>query len=322
MVEGHGRHLEDGGLMQTESVPDFVVAGAARSGTTGVIEGLRLHPEVFVTQPKEPHYFALGARGANFRGPGDADTINRVAVTDREQYLSLYPSPRGHYRALGEGSVSTLYYHHDAIPELLDMNPAIRVIIFLRDPVERAFSSYQYMRARGLEVLPNFLTALAEEPRRRRENWHHIWHYSGMSLYADSVEAFQKAFPREQLRILFYEDLSRDYPGTLADVLRFLDVPPMAREELVVPRVNISGSPKSSAVQRALKWATAHEWFRSAVKGGTSYRFRERVRRSLLHRSQGAPIEAREMLEDLFQADLARLRTLIQGEVPPWLRAT
>jgi hypothetical protein len=278
---------------------------------------------VFVTQPKEPHYFALHARGANFCGPGDADTINRVAVTDRDQYLALYPLDGHSYSSVGEGSVSTLYYHEDSIPELLEMNPRVKVVIMLRDPVERAFSSHQYMRARGLETHEDFLTAVAEEPQRRKDNWHHIWHYTQVSYYADSVAAFQAAFSRDQVRIWFYEDLSRDYVTTVREILRFLQVPTIAGEAVGVPRVNISGSPKSSAVQGALKWATGHEWFRKAVKNSTSYWFRERIRRSLLNRTDGAPREARDVLEPLFREDVARLRTLIRGDdVPSWLAAS
>ena len=307
--------------MPPRCVPNFVVAGAARSGTTGVVEGLRSHPNVFVTHPKEPHYFALHTMGANFAGPGDDETINRVAVTERDKYLAMYPSERRSYVALGEGSVSTLYYYQNSIPELLDMNSGIRVVVFLRDPVERAYSSHQYMRARGFEPHEDFLIALAEEPRRRSQNWHHIWHYSAMGLYSDAIAAFQAAFPPEQLGIWFYEDLNRDYVGTVRQVLRFLQVPATADEAVGIPRVNISGAPRFLAVQRALKWATGHEWFRSLVKRSTSYWVRERVRRSLLNRSSGVPEEARAVLEPFFRDDVQRLRTLIHGDVPPWLQA-
>ena len=70
--------------MTPGTVPTFLVIGAARSGTTGLVEGLRTHPQVFVTDPKEPHYFALHRIGARFTAPGDDHTINRVAVTDRD----------------------------------------------------------------------------------------------------------------------------------------------------------------------------------------------------------------------------------------------
>src|SRR5262245_67397 len=93
------------------TLPNFLVVGAARSGTTGLVEGLRSQPRVFVTDPKEPHYFALHDQTPDFAGPGDAHTINRVAVTGRDDYLALYPTSPSDYLALGDGSVSTLYYY-------------------------------------------------------------------------------------------------------------------------------------------------------------------------------------------------------------------
>ena len=82
------------------TIPTFLVVGAARCGTTGLVEGLRSHPRVFVTDPKEPHYFALHrTRRRSSPAPGDAHTINRVAVTDRDAYLALYPAEHDYARA-------------------------------------------------------------------------------------------------------------------------------------------------------------------------------------------------------------------------------
>lgn len=302
------------------SGPTFVVAGAARSGTTGLVEGLRTHPQVFVTRPKEPHYFALHGRGAHFTGPGDEHTINRLAVTDRADYLALYPQ-RGSYVALGDAAVSTLYYHERALPELLAMNPAMKVVILLREPVERAWSAHQYMLARGQEPLADFLGAIAAEEERRAAGWQHIWHYAGESRYADAVGAFQRSLPADQLGIWFYDDLARDYTGTVRQVLRFLGVPPVRGEAEDIPRVNVSGKPRFTAVHAALTWATAHEGIRRSVKRVTSYRLREKIRGHVLQ-SHGVPDEARAALAPLFTEDLARLREMLPGEAPDWLTAT
>ncbi len=305
--------------MTPPTLPNFVVAGGARCGTTGLVEGLRSHPGVFVTSPKEPHYFALHKQGAHFTGPGDDATINRVAVTDRDDYLALYPQHHD-YVALGEGSVSTLYYAAEALPEIVATNPDMRVVILLREPVERAHSSFQYLSARGFEPETDFLRAVDDEPRRRAANWHHLWHYMQMSMYAESVAAVQAAIPKENIGIWFYDDLNRDYVETVGQVLRFLGAPPAPGEAVGVPRVNISGRPRFAAVQGALRWVTSHEVLRSAVKRGTSYRFRERIRRTTLRRG-GVSDEARRILAPRFADDLARLSELVPGEVPTWLRA-
>lgn len=300
--------------------PNFLLVGGARCGTTGLVEGLRSHPDVFVTDPKEPHYFAFHRTGAHFSAPGDEHTVNRVAVTDRDAYLALYPAQH-RYLALGDGSVSTMYYHREALPEVVAMNPGMKLVALLRDPVERAYSAHQYMRARGLEPVEDFLEAVGLEQERRAAGWHHIWHYTAMSRYADQVAAMQSAVPPEQIGIWFYEDMNDDYAGTLTEVLRFLGVAPLAGQVRDVPRVNVSGRPRHEPVHAVLRWATGNAAVRTAVKRATSYRFREQVRRRML-RSDTLPTGAREQLAPVFAEDVSRLRTLLPERGPAWLQGT
>lgn len=306
-------------MTDSQTIPTFLVAGAARCGTTGLVEGLRSHPRVFVTDPKEPHYFALHRLGAHFTAPGDDHTINRVAVTDRAAYLALYPQHHD-YLSLGDASVSTMYYYEESIPEIQRMNPDMKLVMMLRDPVERAFSSHQYMTARGLEPVPDFLEAVRLEPQRKAEGWHHIWHYTSMGLYAAQVRAFLEAFPRDQIGVYFYDDLDADYEATVSRILRFLDVPPVAGEATGVPRVNVSGQPRLALAHKAIGWATGNERLRSFVKEHTSYRFRERIRRTIL-RSDTIPSDARRELTPVFADDLAELAGLLDGPLPAWLDA-
>ncbi len=303
----------------TQTRPNFLVVGAARSGTTGLVEGLRSHPRVFVTDPKEPHFFALHETGAHFTAPGDQHTINRVAVTERQAYLDLYPQVHD-YLALGDASVSTLYYAETAVPAVLEMNPEMKLVVMLREPVARAFSSHQYMRARGLEPVEDFLDAVALEEERKRAGWHHIWHYTAMSHYSDSLRVLYSAFPREQVGVWFYDDLSSDYEATVSQILRFLEVPHIEGEASGIPRVNVSGQPKYAALHKAISVATANDRLRSFVKSRTSYRLRERVRRAAL-RSDPLPAEAQHKLGPQFQTDLVKLRELIDGPVPRWLES-
>lgn len=301
--------------------PTFLIAGAARSGTTGLVEGLRTHPEVFVTDPKEPQFFAFHGAPVDFQAPGDEATINRVAVTDDAAYLALFDGTTRPCR--GDGSVSTLYRHDRAIPKILEMNPQMRIAIILREPVDRAYSAYQYMRARGFEPKETFLPAFETEAERRAANWHHLWHYESMSRYADAVGAFLDAFPADQVGVWFYDDLQADYEGTVAQVLRFIGAPPAWGEAAGVPRVNISGTPRSATAHRLMQAATRNERIRSTVKRLTSYRMREYVRRATL-RSDVVDPATRSRLEPLYADDLRRLAALLEGRVerlPDWLSA-
>ena len=302
------------------SRPTFLVVGAARSGTTALAEGLRTHPGVFMTLPKEPHYFALHGTTPRFAGPGDDTTINRIAVTDRDAYLALYPD-RSKHAALGEASVSTMYYHREAIPEIQRLAPDVRVVALLRDPVERAHSAFDYMTTRGFEPEGDLLAAVADEPRRIEQNWHHLWHYTAMSRYADAVQALMDALGRDRVKVCFYDDLQSDYVGTVRDVLRFIGTDPAQNEGVGVPVVNSSGSARSKVLQASVHAATRNETLRSTVKGLTSFRMREAVRRRLLRRND-VSASSREQLLPLFVDDLRRLDGLVRSERPPaWLRA-
>lgn len=308
MSEPHGR-------------PSFLVVGAARAGTTALVEGLRGHPEVFVTEPKEPHYFGLHGRPADFGGPGDADHINRSAVTSESAYLALYP-PEATYQALGDGSVSTMYYHAHAIPEILRVNPQMRIVMLLREPVARAYSAYQFQRVRGLEPCEDFMAAVAEESNRQTDNWHHLWHYTSMSRYAEAVQAFQDAFPPGHVGIWFYDDLDRDHDRVVTQILDFVGVrgeagaTPSSTERAA--RVNVGGTPRYPRVQRSIWWATRQPALRSVVRSVTSYRLREAVRARIIAR-QEVPDDVRRELGPLFEEDLRRLRLLLDGPVPTWL---
>jgi Sulfotransferase family len=299
------------------SGPTFLVVGGARCGTTALAEGLRAHPRVFVTTPKEPHYFAFHRIGAHFTAPGDDRSINRAAVTDREAYLRLYPAEPHEFLALGDASVSTMYYHEEALPEILRMNPEMKLVALLREPVERAYSAHQYMRARGLEPVEDLVEAVALEEERRAAGWHHIWHYTAMSRYAPAVAAMQAAVPADQLGIWFYDDLNRDYAATMREILGFLGVPP-TDAEAGVPRVNISGRSRYPRTHAAIRWATRRSAVRFVMRRATSFRLREAVRSRFLT-SDALPPHARAALTPLFEDDLAALRTLLPAPGPQWL---
>jgi hypothetical protein len=296
--------------------PTFCVAGAARSGTTAVIEGLRSHPDVFVTSPKEPHYFAFAGEEIDFQGPGDAETINRVAVTDRRKYLELY-ADTDRFVARGDGSVSTLYYYDRAIEAIKTLNPDLRIALILRNPVERAHSSYQYLRSRGYEQVTEFEKALDAEKSRRDSNWHHLWHYVAMSRYADQVEAFLSAFGDSQVGIWTYESLTADYDAVIASINEFVGVAPQRRTAEGQAKVNVSGRPRFAALQHAQLWMTRQQWVRSAVKAVVPFSVRERIRGSLLTAESVSP-QARERLTEVLADDVARLRHITGRSFVEW----
>lgn len=302
----------------SETLPTFAVIGAARSGTTAITEALRRHPAAFVTTPKEPHYFAFAGQELAFRGPGDAEGINLAAVTDTERYLALYDGSDG-YVARGEGSVSTLYYHQEATKAIAAVNPAMRLLVVLRDPVDRAFSSFQYQRMLGREPEPDFATALGLEEERRAAGWHHLWHYSAMSRYADALEAFTRTFGADQLCVLMYDDVTTDPSGALRRTYEHLGLDPGGAGVAGAPRVNSSGSARSKRTQAALNRMSGSPRLKSAGKRVVPFAVRERVRQ--WNQSETTvPRGARDALAPRFVGDLARAEEILGRRLPAWGR--
>ncbi len=293
------------------------MAGAARSGTTALIESLRLHPDVFVTRPKEPHYFAFHGQVPAFRGPGDEEWVNRVAVTDPDAYLGLFAEAGGH-AARGEGSVTTLYYAERAVEEIRRVNPDMKIVVLLREPVDRAFSSYVYLRLRGVEDAPDFRTGLARESERMAAGWQHMWHYRAVSRYADDLRTLREGLGEDQVRVWFYDDLQADFAGVQSEVVDFLCLPPLPPGAPALPRVNASGRARSETVQRGVRWATRHQGVRSVVKRIIPFGRREQLRSALLRRDTVAPDLAAE-LEPEFRDDLIEVARMVAGRRPAWL---
>jgi hypothetical protein len=308
--------------MNETNGPNFFVIGAARSGTTGLAEMLRQHPDLFITQPKEPHFLALAEQELAFTGPGDDVMINRYGITDPDAYFALYRDAGGR-AARGDASVSSLYYPDATLASLERYAPGARLVVIFREPVARAFSAYSYLRVRGHEPCDDFLDAIRQEQDGLRAGWHHIWHYVGMGQYARQLRPFLEQLGPERIQVLFYDDMVRDPIGVARQVLDFLGLD--TNVEIESELVNSSGRPRSQLVQQSIRWVARRPRVKAAVESTTPYRLRERIKRANLGQ-QSPPGGAGEVLGDLFASEIAELGELLAeyytGRVdtaPAWL---
>src|SRR5581483_6528785 len=147
------------------ALPDFLVIGAPKAGTTALHVALARHPQVFMSPVKEPKFFLTEGKPLPAgRGPGDAAT-NRKIVWRRSEYEALFDAaPAGARR----GESTTLYLRNaQACRRIHEAIPDARLIAVLRDPVDRAHSNWTHLRSAGLEPEGDFLTACGLEDRRR-----------------------------------------------------------------------------------------------------------------------------------------------------------
>lgn len=233
--------------------PNFIIAGAPRSGTTWLCQNLAPNPRIFLTANKEPRFYSVEEGDPpSFGGTGDDAWLSHF-VTDGREYEALF-SQAAPGQLTGEASSDYLYRSEVAARRIRSAAPDARLIFMLRKPSERAVSNWACQLSHGRETL-SFADALAAEPRRIESGWAWWWHYTAQGFYARRLEPFFELFPRNQLLILLYDELQRDGPGLLRKVSGFLGVEPVIPKE-VRYRANHSSVVRSGAhgtVRRLVK---------------------------------------------------------------------
>lgn len=203
-------------------LPDFLLVGAPKCGTSALHAALARHPALHLSTPKEPKFFLTdGPPPSSGGGPGDVPTWAEH-VWRRADYEALFAgAPSG--ALCGESTVFYLYDRaaHRRIRALL---PDVRLVAVLRDPAERAHSNWAHLRGAGLEPEADFAVALDREPGRIAAGWAHFWHYTAQGRYGEQLEDLFGLFPREQVLLVRYRDLRDSAAATADRVCRFLGV--------------------------------------------------------------------------------------------------
>jgi len=298
------------------TLPNFLVIGASKSGTTSLYYYLQQHPDVYMSPVKEPKFFALEGRKLDFRGPGADERINRWAVTDIEEYRALFEGAEGE-KAIGEASPT--YLHSPQAPgRIKHYVPEARLIALLRNPVDRAYSAYVQHVRDGREPL-SFSEALREEEGRLRDNWSPGWGYKRIGFYHRHLKRYYEMFGEERIKVCLYEELSEDPVGVSRDIFRFLGV-----DDAFVPdtslRHNTSGIPRSRALLRFIKKPNV---VKSALKpllpGGVRKRISVNVQNWNLEKAPPLPEGARRELAEAYREDILGLQDLIGRDLSGWL---
>ena len=203
-----------------EIFPNLFLVGAMKAGTTSVHYVLSEHPQIFMSEVKEPKYFAFYKEQRHFLGP--QDPANQRLYVDRRRYLSLFRN-RGTEKYAGESS--TIYlYSPEAAENIKHEVPDARILVILRNPVDRAYSNFLYARQRGLEPEPSFQRALEVEEARIAQGWGALWHYKSKGLYAEQLERYLMNFPQRQIFIGLYDDLQSTPTEFYRQIWKFLEV--------------------------------------------------------------------------------------------------
>jgi hypothetical protein len=273
-------------------LPNFLIIGAAKAGTTSLYDWFRPHPQIFMPQKKEPCFFSYeGQTGRYFQ------------VRTLEDYRALFEDVTDEI-AIGEAS--TTYLHTPAAAaRIRNTLPGVRLIASLRDPVDRARSFYEMkLRARNKNAGQSFLQALEADPELR-------------DGYYPFLKSYLERFDPAALRIILFEDIVDAPAATVRSLFEFLGVRPDFQPD--VSRVsNPGGLPRSLMLHRFLKDPRVRRFGRvlprRVVEGA------HRLQKANLRKQTLRPEDRAQALEH-FRDDIRRTQDLIGRDLSHWLRA-
>ncbi len=222
--------------------PDFFIVGAFKAGTTALYEYLRAHPQIFMSVPKEPMYFG-------------ADLTPRYRRMTEAEYLALFKDAQVEQRA---GEASPWYLYSTAAPaEIKAFEPAARIVIMLRNPVDVMYSQHSQLVFNQREDLTDFAAALAAEPDRlagRRVPADAIrpeaLFYRKSVRFPEQVQRYLEVFGRADVHFVVFDDLVADAAGVYRATLEFLGVDPDVPLDPTV--YNPNRAARSGRLQRAI----------------------------------------------------------------------
>jgi hypothetical protein len=290
-------------------LPNFLVIGAAKAGTTAMHWYLSEHPEVFISRMKDPSYFAYGVDAAGRLLWGEAEH-HRLPIRSLAEYEQLFDDV-GDAVAIGEAS--TMYLEcPQAAARIRKVLPGVKMICSLRQPVDRAYSDYlMYLRRRGRRFDPTRDLSLTSEWARPNSRWMQI------GRYHEHLSRYFNLFPREQIHVFLFDDLKGNPLGAVQEVYAFLGVDSRFVPDLDTPHAP-GGVPRSMLLEGIL----TNQALKSAVEAWVPKRPANWVRRLRTRNMTQAPPLPAELRADLtrhFREEIARTAELIGRSLEHWL---
>jgi hypothetical protein len=282
-------------------LPNFFIVGAPKAGTTSLHAYLGQHPQVYMSPVKEPSYFA-------------PDLCWAPQIFSWEGYLGLFSNVRDEI-AIGEATASYLW-SQTAARNIAAHVPQARIIISLRNPVDRAFSQYLQMLSHGVtrrSFREQIIWSLRGSSGRK---FGLLWPFLELGLYSEQISRYFDHFPRSRIHISCYEELARAPGRLMAELFSFLDVDPA-----FVPNVcRRHNEPQILRANWAVYWLK--QWGAWAqLRKLAPLPLGPRLR-SLLVRSRGSlhmqPAD-HAFLTDYYRDDIARLASLLNRDLSAWL---
>ncbi|NEP79125.1 MAG: sulfotransferase [Okeania sp. SIO3C4] len=300
------------------TMPNFLLIGAAKSGTSSLYYYLKQHPQIYMPasrDQKEPDFFTLEGESKERIGP-NGTFVMKNGITDIESYQELFAEVTDEI-AIGEASTS--YIYSEKAPQRIHNHiPNAKIIAILRDPAERAFSHFLFSLSNGREPEPDFKKTLEQEDWRVENNWNFQWHHKRRGFYYLQLKRYFDLFPPSQIKVCLYEDIRKDPIALTQDIFKFLGVDDTF--VLNVAKVhNPTNVPKNQTLNTLLNRPNP---IKDSLKLFMPMGIRKKIAGVLKKKNLGKPKLSPKIRKQLileYQEDILKLQDLIGRDLSKWL---
>lgn len=296
------------------NLPNFLVIGAAKSGTTSLYNYLKQHPSIYLSPIKETNFFA-----ANFvDNQPNLEELNYTPkqakklifpVTNLEAYQQLFDQVAPNQTAVGEAS--PLYLTSLIAAEKIKSHvPNAKLIAILRNPIDRAYSGYQ-MQLRNSDESRSFTSNLNVEEI-----------YIRTGFYYDQLKRYFDVFDRSQIKVFLFEEFKQKPIEIMQEIFQFIDVDDTFVTD-ISRKFNQGGIPKNKGFYNFFFQSKFSTVIRKNLKLFMPPAMRRKLTTtmssSLLSKPQPLKPEEREILKSIYQEDILKLEKLINKNLQLWL---
>jgi Sulfotransferase family len=284
--------------------PNLFIVGVARAGTTSLASYLDQHPAIFMAPIKEPYFFTRYHP-------------HWVSVPhDESAYLGLFRQGGG-ARYRGEATPA-YFWDSESAHAIRSTSPDARIVISLREPIDRALSEYLLLRRTIYETRSSFLDVVSQELQMSndirgddpRDN------YVARGLYAEGVSRYFATFGRDRVHVVFFEEFVRDPRSEMRNLYAFLGVDTNWASRITVTVKNRGGVPRNKLAERLLYSPQARDVARWTLPPA----LRQRLESALMRPADPSiEMAARRILEPFYAPDWRQLEDLL-GRPVPWTR--
>lgn len=304
---------------QAPILPNFLIAGSAKCGTSSLHNYLAQHPEIFMSKRKEPRFFSSQVNPLPLKGPKDY-RVEKWYVKTFPEYCQLFKDAGAH-KVVGESSADNLYFYKGTIPVIKKYLGDPKIILVLRNPVKRSFSAYQHLVRDDREQL-SFEEGLQAEQERIDNNWELIYHYRAVSRYYEPVKAYLESF--SNVKVILNEDLAKEPQKALMEVFEFLGVDKNVPIKDKKTKYNMSGKPRSRWLHEFLfEGHPARNFLRPVVRFFIPRNYRKSislaVQQKNLVQMEINPQTAAQLKKE-FAEEIEKLGKLINKNLSSWTK--